>query len=296
MDQPPPQLGQVSHPGLAKAVDEFTAGTTDATWLPVGAQLLYGYVLLNMTGSQLDRSSDGRMIMPGSTISIHAVLDDDDRPGLPIYSTQAAMTAGGPADGAPQESMVHPADGVFDLAEAMGFDYVLIDRATAKISIRLELGRQALGGPHDVGMRAALETGAAARRTILDGLVEHEGALYLAANRESLAETGPPGEPRSVQLRTATSPTGGMLISVYTSPAEVALRHMEDTPLEQSYDTVLAGTLAGPYEGLILNPGSSWIILTRTELAAASARRIKRQAKATKLEARAAAKAAKAAR
>jgi len=291
MDQPLPQLGQVSHPGLAAAVTAYRSGDPAAPWTGIASQLLYGYILLNSTQSSIDFGPDGKTAMPGSTIAFQTLQDRDGRPGLAVFTSQAEIHRVLPAEQLSQATgLAQPADELGGLLAVMNLDFIVIDPGSTQVTIPREMIDEATRTRHDVGMRAALETGEAARRTVLDGLADAQGDLSLAGDPTS---AGPDG--RLTRLRTTTSPTGGELICVYTSSVEVALRHSDDVPIVQTYDSVLDGTLGGSYEGLILNPGSSWIVLTRPELQAAASRRAARAAASARSEAKTAAKAEKAA-
>lgn len=127
MDQPGPVLGQVAHPGLAKAVADFTAAGDSAVPGCRSAQLLYGYVLLNMTGNSIDSGGPyGTTVMAGSTLSIQTLVDKDDRPGLAVYTSQAEIhKVLSVADLPKAASMAQAAGSLFELLDAMNLEFVI---------------------------------------------------------------------------------------------------------------------------------------------------------------------------
>ena len=124
--------------------------------------------------------------------------------------------------------------------------------------------------PHDAGMRAALELGPGTRLAVIDAFVHRDGTLYLAAPANTIE---PEGTVDAAQLRSATSPTGTRVLAVHTSPTQVALRGATDVPVPQSYEAVLRAALLAECDGILLNSGVSWIVLTGSEVKSALTRR-----------------------
>jgi len=132
---------------------------------------------------------------------------------------------------------------------------------------------------HDVEMTAALALGPGTRIAVIDNFVHRDGVLFLGADPTSI---GHDGTVDAAQLRTATSAAGSRVLAVHTSPSCVAVRESRDVPLARSYEAVLDAAVLAECDGLILNSGSSSIVLARTEVRTALARRRRLATRAVK--------------
>ncbi len=123
---------------------------------------------------------------------------------------------------------------------------------------------------HDVGMLSALALGPGTRLAVIDAFVHRDGILYLAADPSSIGEDGIAD---SAQLGTTISASGMRVLTAHTSPVGVGTGGAAEVPVPHAYEAVLSSALLAECEGLMLNSGSSWIILARTEVRSALTRR-----------------------
>jgi hypothetical protein len=134
--------------------------------------------------------------------------------------------------------------------------------------------------PADPIMSAALALGPGTRLAVIDGLVHHDGILYLAADAGAIGEDGAVDAER---LRTSTSASASRshLLSVRVSPDGPALHLATDVPVPRSYEQVMTLSLLADTDGIILHSGSVWITMTRAEIQSALTRRRRLAAKAS---------------
>jgi hypothetical protein len=133
--------------------------------------------------------------------------------------------------------------------------------------------------PSDAEMHAALSLGPATRLAVIDAFVHRDGTLYLAADPSSIRQEGTVD---AAHLRTETSAAGARVLTVHTSPVEVAARRATDVPVPQSYEDVLNAALLAQGDGLLLTSGASWIILAKSEVQSALTRRRRLASKAAR--------------
>jgi hypothetical protein len=271
VQQPPPAVGAVEHPGLAAASRAFIADRDQETWTRLLAQLLHGYVLLDATET-VDALPTGDGPLPaGVTMRFRTVTDPAGRTGLTLFTSQAEIhRALAPERVADAKALIQP----LPEALALGFDFVVIDPAdpTAGAVVDREVIDQLQRQPVDPGLRAALELGDERRAAVLEILAAEpvEAPLTVAVDPDSLT---PDGDLTQARLRTSTSPSGTTVLPVFTSFVEVALRHAADRPVALDVDQVLAMAASDGFDGLVVNPGSSWIVLTGDEVREVISRR-----------------------
>lgn len=230
---------KVLHTGLAAAALRQQAEPSEENWTRLVSELLYGDVLID----------DGGFM-----------IDDRGHPVIAVFSSDDAFRA---ARQRKAPSRVIPAVGLPDVLQRAEAAALVIDMAGPAIPVPLATMETIAGQRKNPAVRAALEQGRRARAAVLDALGSDPDAwLFQSMSPDSPAVLGTGLE---YKTRSTAAPDGSSVLCVYTSQLEVYLRHHEDAWAARPVADVLRSA-AAEYAGIILNPATSWIVLTTADL------------------------------
>ena len=246
MEQPLPPK-HVHHVGLAAAAANFREDAFGTTWAKLLSQLMYGYVLL-----------DNSAVKSGGGWG--TVTDEQGRTGVAVYTGEAALRA---TQGRRGSFFVTPAPTLGQVVERAGAEFAVIDPGGTAVMIPRATLEDLADQKNNPGIRAALDLGPRTRATVLDMLGRDRlDPLLMALHPDSPLVRGTGTE---YQARSSVAPDGSSLLVAYTSQIEVFIRHPEDAWAARPVADIVRDAIRD-YQGMILNPGTSWIILTAAEL------------------------------
>ena len=249
----------------AEAAGSGPAGT--ATTVDVLRHCLFGYLLLDITGSELELTDTGE-IAEGSTINVRGGEGPDGGPAIFAFTSQEQLAQmypdGGAAEGVQVQSLIQEAAGVLELVQQQDVRWLCLDPAGPSVALSADDLEFALRVPRNYLVRATLEPGV--ERSRLLAALQADGPLSLAVDAPDL-EPGVSESNTQVQVRTTDSPDGnGQALAVFTSGPEVVARAPEDKIATQSAAEVLALARDGGFGGMVINPAGPWAFVPATEL------------------------------
>lgn len=248
------------------AIEAVQAEPGTAATIDVLRSCLAGYLLLDVTGSDLQVDDNGE-IAEGSTINIRGGEGPDEQPAIFAFTSQeqlAAMYAEN-TDDVQVQSLVQEAPGVLELVMGQEASWLVLDPAGPSVALAKDDLEFALRVPRNDALRAALEPGTP-REALLAALAA-EGPLSLAVDAPDL-EAGEQ-DSAEVQVRSVEAPDGnGPALAVFTSGPEVLAGSPEDKIATQSTAEIVQIGSEGGFAGIVINPAGPWAYVTADELRA----------------------------
>jgi hypothetical protein len=267
-DPPPDDAtgSDVRNEGVRAALLAFGETPSSETMLDVLRHCLHGYLLLDVTGSEITMTDDGQ-IAPGSTISVRGGEGPDGRPAMFAFTSHEQITRMYTEDGVETQSLVQSAAGVLELCRSQESGWLYLDPAGPTCALGAEDIDFALRVPRNDAVRAALEPGVP--RAELLAALHAEGSLSLAIIADDL-EAGVVHDGAEVRVRTTEAPDGSAepVLAAFTSGPELLARAPGDRVATQSSADVLALARDGGFAGLLLNAAGPWVYLPADELRA----------------------------
>ena len=259
----------ISNPAVRAALDEFVATAGARGSLEVLRWCLQGFLLLDVTGSDLRMSADGTQLEAGSSVQIATMAGPDGESALAAFTSGAQIEKVHSADGAGTQvqSLVQPASAVLELAVEQDHKWICLDPAGPSCALSREDIDFALRVPRNDAVRQALDVvnvDPDQRPVLLDAL-RAEGTFVLAVDPEDLTE-GVLAEDTPARVRTTTMPDERPALLVFTSGPEAAARAEGDSFMVWSTAEVLEALRDGDFAGLVVNPAGPWAAVTTEEL------------------------------
>lgn len=263
----------ISNPAVRAAIDEFVATSGARGSLDVLRWCLQGFLLLDVTGSDLRMSPDGAQLEAGSSVQIATMAGPDGESALAAFTSAAEIEkihhVGGSADPAEThvQSLVQPATAVLELAVEQDHKWICLDPAGPSCALSREDIDFALRVPRNDVVRQALDVvnmDPDQRPVLLDAL-RAEGTFVLAVDAQDLPE-GPLAEDTPARVRTTTMPDERPALLVFTSGPEAAARAEGDSFMVWSTAEVHEALRDGDFAGLVVNPAGPWAAVTIDEL------------------------------
>ncbi len=264
--QAPADVGAASNPAVRAAVEAFAEEPGRDTTIDVLRSCLAGYLLLDVTGSELTFSEDGE-VAEGSTVSVQGGQGPDGQPALFAFTSQEelARTHEDEPDGTRLESLVQDAAAVLELVLQQESKWLYLDPAGPTCALAAQDIEAVLQVPRNDTVRQALEP-AATREQLLAAL-QADGPLVLAVTGGA-GELAPgvTQERAEVEVLTSDAPDeSGTALLVFTSAAEMAATAPEAQVVVQEAREVVALARSG-FAGLIVNAGGPYAWLPSAEL------------------------------
>ena len=253
----------VSNPAVRAAIDQFVADTGAHGSVDVLRWCLQGFLLLDVTGSDIRMSADGTRFEDGSTVQIATMAGPDGRSALAAFTSTAEIEKVHAADGPSGEqvqSLVQPASAVLELAVEQDHQWVCLDPAGPSCALSRAEIDFALTVPRNDAVRQVLDVvnvDPDRRPELLDAL-RAEGTFVLAADGDSADG--------STRLHTTSLPDDRPALLLFTSGPEAAARTNADTFVVWSTDEVHDALRQGEFAGLVVNPTGPWAAVTNEEL------------------------------
>jgi SseB protein N-terminal domain len=260
----------VSNPAVRAALDEFVASAGARGSLDVLRWCLQGFLLLDVTGSDLRMNADGTQLEAGSSVQIATMAGPDGESALAAFTSAAEIEKIHHTDGAAEthvQSLVQPAAAVLELAAEQDHKWICLDPAGPSCALSREDIDFALRVPRNDAVRQALDVvnvDPDQRPVLLDAL-RAEGTFVLAVDAHDLPE-GPLAEDTPARVRTTTMPDDRPALLVFTSGPEAAARAEGDSFMVWSTAEVHEALRDGDFAGLVINPAGPWAAVTVDEL------------------------------
>ncbi|WP_375486158.1 SseB family protein [uncultured Jatrophihabitans sp.] len=268
MSEPDP-AAEVTNPAVREALDEFVADPGARGSIDVLRWCLQGFLLLDVTGSDIRMSADGTEIEPGSTVQIAVTSGPDGESALAAFTSMAEIEkvhSGDGETGGAVQSLVQPAAAVLELAVQQDHRWVCLDPAGPSCALSRDEIDFALRVPRNDVVRQALDVvnvDPDQRPVLLDAL-RADGVFVLAVDTpDEPADDVPEG---TVRLRTTTLPDERPALMVFTSGPEAAARAGSDSFVVWSTAEVHDALRQGEVDGLVVNPSGPWAAVTTEEL------------------------------
>ena len=261
----------VSNPAVRAALDAFVTDFGARGSVDVLRWCLQGFLLLDVTGSDLRKSADGTQLEADSMVQIATMAGPDGRSALAAFTSTAEIEKVHASDGpgaAQVQSLVQPASAVLELAVAQDHQWVCLDPAGPSRALSREEIDFALTVPRNDAVRQALDVvnvDPAQRRVLLDALLA-EGTFVLAADPADRPDD-PPAQDAPTRIRTTALPDGRPALLVFTSGPEAAAgAGSGDAFVVWSSSEVHEVLRRGDFAGLVVNPSGPWAAVTNEEL------------------------------
>jgi hypothetical protein len=266
------QPGEISNPAVRAALDTFVAEDGVRGSIEVLRWCLQGFLLLDVTGSDIRMSADGTELEAGSTVQIATMEGPDGESALAAFTSTAEIEKAHSAPGGePVQSLVQPASAVLELAVEQDHKWVCLDPAGPTCALSRDEIDFALRVPRNDLVRQALDVvnvDPEQRHVLLDAL-RAEGTFVLAVappEGADQAEDTVLEEGATTQLRTTTLPDDRPALLVFTSGPEAAARAGSDAFVVWSTAEVHEALQQGDLAGLVINPSGPWAAVTNEEL------------------------------
>jgi hypothetical protein len=268
------QPGEISNPAVRAALDSFVAEDGVRGSIEVLRWCLQGFLLLDVTGSDIRMNADGTELEAGSTVQIATMEGPDGESALAAFTSTAEIEkAHGAPGGEPVQSLVQPASAVLELAVEQDHKWVCLDPAGPTCALSRDEIDFALRVPRNDVVRQALDVvnvDPDQRHVLLDAL-RAEGTFVLAVappegGADAPTEDTVLEEDVQTQLRTTTLPDDRPALLVFTAGPEAAARAGSDAFVVWSTAEVHDALRQGDLAGLVVNPSGPWAAVTNEEL------------------------------
>ncbi|WP_375500418.1 SseB family protein [uncultured Jatrophihabitans sp.] len=265
--------GGVTNPAIRAVLDDFVAAAGDGSSVDVLRWCLQGFLLLDVTGSDMPISADGSEIEAGSTVRIATMAGPDGGSALAAFTSTAEIEKvhGDEVDG-PVQSLVQPASAVLELALEQDHQWLCLDPGGPSCALSRDELEFALRVPRNDVVRQALDVVNVEpeRREVLLDALRAEGVFVLAVDLpEGLDDDGVGGElaeDTPALIRTTTLPDDRPALLVFTSGPEAAARAAGDSFVVWTTAEVHQALREGDFAGLVVNPAWPWAAVTNEEL------------------------------